>query len=201
MRNIFLYAICLTVVLAACASPQARFYHLAPVESACIACDAKSYTPATISIGPVSIPDRIDRSQIVTLAENSEINIAQFDRWAGSINDEIVRTMTKNISNLIPIMNVVPYDMEKWVSPDYQIRIDILQLDITPGKSVLLFANYSITDKGRKTLLLKSANITESTGSTYPEMVQSQSRAFGTLSSQIAQAFLGITNQPAPGKQ
>jgi uncharacterized protein len=200
MRNIIIYTLGLTVILAACATPQARFYRLAPVESACIACDAKSYVPATISIGPVSIPDRIDRSQIVTLSENSEINIAQFDRWAGSINDEIVRTMTINISKLLPVMNVVPFDMEKWVSPDYQIRVDILQLDIMPGKSVLLGVNYSITDKTRKTLLLKSASITEPTGTGYPDMVQSQSRAFGVLSSQIAQAFLGVMNQPVSGK-
>jgi uncharacterized lipoprotein YmbA len=192
MRNIMIYTLGLTVILAACATPQARFYHLTPVDNACIACDAKAYAPATISIGPVTIPDRIDRSQIVTLAADSEVDIAQFDRWAGSINDEIVRTMTINISKLLPVMNVVPYDMEKWVSPDYQIRVDILGLDITPGKAVLLTVNYSVTDKTRKTLLLKSASITEPTGNTYPEMVQSQSRVFGTLSSQIAQAFLTV---------
>jgi uncharacterized lipoprotein YmbA len=200
MRNIMIYTLGLTVILAACATPQARFYHLTPVDNACIACDAKAYAPATISIGPVTIPDRIDRSQIVTLAADSEVDIAQFDRWAGSINDEIVRTMTINISKLLPVMNVVPYDMEKWVSPDYQIRVDILGLDITPGKAVLLTVNYSVTDKTRKTLLLKSASITEPTGNTYPEMVQSQSRVFGTLSSQIAQAFLTLTKETAPDK-
>lgn len=200
MRNITIYALGLTVILAACATPQARFYHLTPVDNACIACDAKAYAPATISIGPVTIPDRIDRSQIVTLAADSEVYIAQFDRWAGSINDEIVRTMTINISKLLPVMNVVPYDMEKWVSPDYQIRVDILELDITPGKAVSLCVNYSVTDKTRKTLLLKSASITEPTGTGYPDMVQSLSSAFGVLSSQIAQAFLRVTSQTAPDK-
>lgn len=190
MKHAFIYALVLTAIVSGCASSQTRFYHLSPVESACIACDEKASARLTVSIGPVSIPDRLDRSQIVTLTGVNEVKIAEFDKWAGSLNDEITRTMTKDISSLLPFMNIVPYDMEKWVIADFRIRVDILQLDTIPGKTVHLLANFSITDKNRKNTLLRSAEITEQTGSTYPEIVEAQSRAFGTLSHQIAGAFI-----------
>lgn len=188
MKKMAIYAVGLIVMLASCASPQARYYHLTPVADAPVANTGKA-SPATVSIGPVSIPDRLDRSQIVTLSSANEVQIAQFDRWAGNINDEIVRAMTKNISILLPGTNIVPFEMEKWVYADYQVRVDILQMDAVMGKTVKLSACYTITDKNRKTLLLKNTDITEAAGSGYAEIVKAQSIAVGDLSSQIADAL------------
>jgi uncharacterized protein len=195
MKHVIIYAFLIMAIASGCASPQTRFYHLSPVEGACIGCDEKLPARLTASIGPVSIPDRLDRSQIVTLSEGNELTVAEFDRWAGSLNDEITRAVTIDISGLLPYMIIVPYGMEKWVVPDFRIRIDILQLDTVPGISVHLLANFSVSDKNRKNLVFKPADITEHTGSTYSEMVLSQSRAFGTLSRQIAGALNEVRKQ------
>ena len=61
----------------------------------------------TIGVGPVSIPDSLDRSQIVTLSGGNEVIIAEFDRWYGSCRDEIARVMTENLSALLPSQRVV----------------------------------------------------------------------------------------------
>lgn len=58
----------------------------------------------TIGVGPVSIPDSLDRSQIATLSGGNEVIIAEFDRWSGSCRDEIARVMTENLSALLPIV-------------------------------------------------------------------------------------------------
>jgi uncharacterized lipoprotein YmbA len=195
MKHSAIIILGLFIIITGCASPQTRYYHLSPAKGDCPGCDSKAIRQAIISIGPVSIPDRLDRSQIVTLQANNEIHIAQFDRWAGSINDEIIRTMARNISDLLPAMNVVPFDMEKWVNPDYRVRVDIIQLDVVPGKMVSFSAYFSITGKDRTTLVLKSVSSTESTGSGYSEMVDAQSRVIGALSSQIAQSLTAVLSK------
>jgi hypothetical protein len=83
----------------------------------------------TIGVGPVSIPDSLDRSQIVTLSGGNEVIIAEFDRWYGSCRDEIARVMTENLSALLPSQRVVSYAWGRRVSLNRQITVDILRLD------------------------------------------------------------------------
>jgi len=200
MRNLLIYALLMMALAAGCASPQSRYYHLSAAEAPCPECTVAGITTAIVSIGPVIIPDRLDRSQIVTVMPDGELNIAQFDRWGGSLNEEIVTAITKNVSALLPALNVIPFEMEKWVTPDYQARIDILELNATPGKEVSLRASYTITDKNRKTLLLKSAVISEPCGSSYTDIVKASSKAVGILSSQIAGGLAQAISQTSGKK-
>jgi len=101
----------------------------------------------TIGVGPVSIPDSLDRSQIVTLSGGNEVIIAEFDRWYGSCRDEIARVMTENLSALLPSQRVVSYAWGRRVSLNRQITVDILRLDGVLGKTVILKANWAILEE------------------------------------------------------
>ena len=188
---IFLLAL---FVLAGCAtSPQSRFYHLSPMDKTAAAQAITKSAQPTISIGPVTIPDSLDRSQIVTLTGNNEMKLAEFDRWAGNLNDEIVRTLTQNLELLMPGAKVISYEMGRRVLPDYQVSMDILQFDGVRSKSVRLKANWAVTGRDRKVLLLNTADISEPVkGGSYNEMVAALSRAMAGLSSQIASALSNL---------
>ena len=79
--NRHLAACAISVTLAGClgSSRPARIYTLAPLQ---IRNGADSIAPyATLAVGPIEIPDAIDRQQIVTRTGANELVVAEFDRW------------------------------------------------------------------------------------------------------------------------
>ncbi len=181
----------LTLITAGCAtSPPARFYALNGISKPDNASPAAAGRTEIIGMGPVSIPDSLDRPQIVTLSGGNEVRIAEFDRWSGSYRDEITRVMTENLSALLPSQRVVSYAWGRRVSINRQITVDILRLDGVLGGKVVLKANWAILEEnGTKTILVRRSDISEPVnGADYASFVAAQSRALVTLSREIAAA-------------
>src|SRR5712671_8161581 len=84
-----LFACAMSLALAAClgSSRPSRFYTLAPLQVR--DGPGSTATDTTLAIGPVEIPDSIDRPQIVTRTGANELVVAEFDRWGGSLDSEI----------------------------------------------------------------------------------------------------------------
>jgi uncharacterized lipoprotein YmbA len=172
-------------------SQPSRFYRLSPSSAE----DLKTLNPSvqnkTISVGPITIPVVLNRPQIATLSGKNAVIISEYDRWAGSLNDNLVRTLTDNMATLLPSMTVVPYELGRRINSSYQLILDIQQFDGTLGKSVMLKAGWIIIDNDtKKTLLVKKTKISEDLkGSDYNDYVAGMSSALGKLSLEIAQTF------------
>ena len=84
------------LVLAGCgSSPKANFYTLgsdAPPPRAPAA-------PYRIAIGIVTVPDLIDRPQIVTRTGANQVTIDEFARWAEPLQGEIPRVIAANLAD------------------------------------------------------------------------------------------------------
>ncbi|MEI7636385.1 MAG: PqiC family protein [Syntrophus sp. (in: bacteria)] len=184
----------LALVTVGCATSQpARFYTLNAISKPEPDNASSVVTGKTeiIGVGPVSIPDSLDRPQIVTLSGENEVRIAEFDRWSGgSYRDEIARVMTENLAVLLPSQRVVSYAWGRRVSLNRQITVDILRLDGVLGKTVILKANWAILEEsGTKTILVRRSDISEPVnGGDYASLAAALSRALGTLSREIAAA-------------
>ena len=77
-------------------SPQSRFYALDPMEPSQAATgDASDAGRIIVAIGPVAIPDYMDRPQIVTRSGRNEVVVNEFDRWSGSFEDDISGRLMK----------------------------------------------------------------------------------------------------------
>ncbi|MCK9196611.1 MAG: PqiC family protein [Syntrophales bacterium] len=189
--NILILLFISTLIMAGCTTSQpARFYTLNTISKPDNASSAAVGKVEIIGVGPVSIPDSLDRPQIVTLSGGNEVIIAEFDRWSGSCRDEIARVITENLSVLLPLQRVVSYAWGRRVSLNSQITVDILRLDGVLGKTVILKANWAILEEsGTKTILVRRSDISEPVnGGDYASFVAALSRALGTLSREIAAA-------------
>ena len=78
------------VILVGCgASEHSRFYVL--TEDLAAATHVATMSPAmTIALGAVQLPAALDRPQMARLLNSDEISYAEYDRWAGPL-DEMVR--------------------------------------------------------------------------------------------------------------
>ncbi len=190
---------------AGCAgSAQSRFYQLSPEKNeSALTGDASREQSIIVAIGPLRIPDYLDRPQIVTRSDSNELKLAEFDRWAGSLDRDIVRVLVENISSLLPAGS---FFVTPWVSVVqapashvYRVEVSILRFEGTRGKSVQMKAQWAIYDRHKGLLIKKESNIKEEVhDTTYKAFVAAMSRSLFTLSRDITDAIKSLPASVSP---
>jgi uncharacterized lipoprotein YmbA len=183
----------LWVVLAGCtSSPSSRFYILSS-----LATPGPEMKPLpgerclSLGVGPIKIPDYLDRPQIVTRVAQDEIALAEFDRWAGNLKDNLTRVLANNLSTLLCTKNISLFPWVGGIPIDYRIEVEVIRMDGSLGGNVSLEAWWIILSGDKKQVLFaKKSNFTEATGGKdYKSLVSAQSRALEKLSREIAEAI------------
>ena len=183
----------LWVVHSGCASsPPTRFYALSP--SATTVPEMKPSADdgcLSFGIGPIKIPDYLDQPKIVTREGSNELTLAEFDRWAERLKDNLTRVLAKNLSTLLCTKTIVLFPWRGGIPIDYRIEMEVLRLDGSLGGDVSLEAWWMVlSGDGKKMVFSKKSTFTEAVaGKDYNSLVSAQSRTVGLLSSEIAEAI------------
>ena len=145
--------------------PPARLYVLTSLSR------AESVPPATggrelsIGIGPVELPQYVNRPQIVTGQQSSELQSAASAQWAEPLQDGFTRVLAENLSLLLATDRVAIFPW-KTFAPEYQVVVEVTHFLGQTGAEVSLVALWSILNKdGREALVSKKSSVRESTGS------------------------------------
>ncbi len=93
----------LLITLGGCAgTPNSRFYLLEPLTGAP---GPEGTVPLdraiSIGLGPVTLPEYLDRPQIVTRTDRNTVLLAEFDRWAEPLSGNVSRTLAENLTYLL----------------------------------------------------------------------------------------------------
>jgi uncharacterized lipoprotein YmbA len=176
-------------------SPTSRFYTLTPVETR--KPSVNSGLDVAVMVGPVTIPDYLDRRQIMTRSGRNELVLAEFDRWGGSLDGEITRVLIDGLGErLAPIrIAVLPWRSSSLTDARriYRIPIAVTRFDGTPGETVVLNAAWGVAVKEAKqeeTLLATESTITEEVrGKDYGALVAAMGRAVDRLGKEIADSI------------
>lgn len=187
LRTCILAAVAL--LLSGCASsPSSRFYTLTPLSPQ----ETKQSFPAanavSVSIAPVEIPDYLERPQIVTRDGHNELNLAEFDRWAGSLSENISAVLAENLGLLLGSDRVYVYPLMRAENADYAVAMRILRLDGTLGDRVLLKAQWTLSSgPDKKDVARRISTFTERLNDKgYQAMVAAVGRTLEQLSREIA---------------
>ncbi len=139
-----------------------------------------------IGIGPVEIPRLLNRPQIISRKNQSEINMAEFHQWGGSYKEELIQALSDNLSSLLKTENIEQYPWKFSFKPQYQVRINIERFDGQLGKNIVLKARWRLLKNNREILVKRAVINTPVSGNSYNAYVSAQSKALITLSRQIA---------------
>ena len=176
-------------------SRPAKFYTLNPLgANGEIPKVAPAERGIAVAVGPVAIPDYLDRPQILTRSGPRELKLAEFDRWAGSFEQDVSRVLTENLSALLAPDNVI---VLRWGGDAYpypatfRVGVDVTRFEGTIGGSVILAARWSVSrEEDRKILFVHESIIKEPVeGQDYDALVEAMSRALAGLSREIAAAI------------
>jgi uncharacterized lipoprotein YmbA len=177
-------------------STNTNFYILSPLARPVVEKqDEKGNKCKTIAVGPLDLPEYLNRPQIVTRVNPSELRLAELDNWAEPLKGNIIRVLAENISRLICTKAVVIYPWNKSLGIDYQVDIKIIWMDGKLGDKAILVIQWAILDATDKSVLLtRNSQYTESvTGTTYSALVEAHSRLIAAFSQDIVQAIKSLS--------
>jgi uncharacterized lipoprotein YmbA len=138
----------LLVLLVGCATaPNVRFYTLSATASP--VAGPKIPPDLSLAVGPVDVPEYLDRPQIVTRIGASELAVHEFQRWAGMLQEEATRAVARNLASLLGTRKVHLYPSRTAAAADLRVVIELRGFEGTPGSTVTLDAAWSILDERR----------------------------------------------------
>jgi uncharacterized lipoprotein YmbA len=196
-RIVFLALGIYLLITGGCATTEpARFYTLSPLAIPGLEAEAAGEGIA-IGVGPIKLPEHLDRPQIVVRTSRNELKLAEFDRWAGSLGDDFSRVLAENLSILLSTHRVSLYPWRKSVPVEYQVVVDVARFDGDLGGNAALVARWTVFGgHNKKVLFMEKSRISEPSGGRgFEAMVAAQSRALGHLSREIADAIKALSEK------
>ncbi len=134
-RRLLLAALALAPVLFACSTTSpTRFYVLSTIA------DKPAEAPANVAVGvgPINLPQYLDRPQIVTRLSSNQLAVGDFDQWGGQLDDNLARTLAGNLSILLQTDRVQLYPWKDDDSLDYAVTVDVINFEQDVDGSSLL---------------------------------------------------------------
>ena len=94
------------VLLAACASPRtSQFYTLGTD----MAAPAAASSALVLALGPINLPEYLDRPQLVTRVGGNRLEVDEFNRWGGALDEEISRALADRIGARLGTRQIYHY--------------------------------------------------------------------------------------------
>jgi uncharacterized protein len=179
----------MVLVFSACAgkSASSKFYVLNSLPQPALSAPEG----ATIGVLPVTMPDYLDRPQVVTRVSENEINLDEFSRWAEPLKDSFTRALVQDLSTLLNTAKVIKTTGSPGIPMALLVGVEVVQFDGTLGGDVVLIVRWGLFGaEGKKLLVGKRSTFKEGTGAaTYEAYVAAESRAVAALSREIAEAI------------
>lgn len=139
-----------------------------------------------IGVGPLEIPRLLNRPQIISRKNSAEVIMSENHQWGGSYKEELIQTLTDNLSALLKTENVETYPWKFSFKPAYQIRINIERFDGQVGKSVTLKARWRLLRNNKEVFVKRAVINTKVKGKSYTDYIKAHSQTLATFSQQIA---------------
>ena len=168
-------------------SPKATFYSLTssnPPDT------SQPAAPYRIAIGPVMVPELVDRPQMVLRIGANKVMIAEYARWAEPLKSEIPRVIAANLTFLIGGAQVSTYPQNTNADADCQVFIDLQRFDSTLGDAATLEVLWTVLLPKSGKLRGGRSAVREAAGvDGYDALVAAHARALAAVSHDIAQAI------------
>ena len=135
-----LATVLLVTLLAACGtSPRNNYYLL--TTSVREAPDGES---PSLGIGPIAVPEYLNRSSLVYSREGNRLQVSSTERWAEPLESGIKRTLAVNLASQLDTQDIRYFPWEPDNAPDYGVSVSLLQLDANDQRA-LLAAEWRVT--------------------------------------------------------
>ena len=184
----FLAVIPLLLLIGSCAnSPTAGVYRLNPQQSAH---PLDPGIPLAIAVDYVTVPEQVDRPQLVVRVDQSRLRIVNAARWNEPLKDQIGNVLALDVAQIFRDARVADTS-QTTDRATFRLAINVRIFDAKPGTGAVLCIVWSIlTPDATQVLNGKSVVLQQIDRDGYDAVVDAQSQALESISADIADAIM-----------
>jgi len=138
--------------MAGCAiKPDTRYYDLAlqPTTQTTV----KLNRTINLGVGPISLPDALDRSGIVTRTSQVNVKVSNYHVWASPLEQAFTRVLWESLAHNLSQDSVWAFPWDTRFRPEYQVRVFISQFSGEAGGTVILKLQWTLLEShGQKVM-------------------------------------------------
>lgn len=150
MKKIFLFGLFL---LQGCANaPATQFYSLEALIPPQIISEKTEHSPL-IGISQISLPNALERKQLVTRDFKGQLQLHEQHQWAALLKQNMTEVMAKNLAFQ---QSNVWFKAHPWSllgQVDYRLVIDVTRLDIVLGKQIDFSVDWTFLNEKNHAIL------------------------------------------------
>ncbi len=143
-----------------------------------------------IGVGPVILADYlVERPYLIFQSSTHRLEMSDQHEWAGSLSDDIARTVGSNIGHQLGTGNIHRYPWDRETEVDYKISIDVHRFHGDTHGDAILDATWRIYRMPESNIISsRSVSLKEPLNADgFDELVAAQSRLLNTLAQKISQ--------------
>jgi len=145
-----LVVLCVVLLASCAAQPPTHYYDLT---SQAMASENAISTDITLGIGPVTLPQLLDRPGIVSRHHSTGINVASYHVWAGELEPTFTRVLADSISTTLQHETIWASPWDNRFRPQYQLRLFVDRFSGELNGSVTLSLTWTLlADYGQQVI-------------------------------------------------
>lgn len=186
---------------AGCAGTEpVLYYQLSTVETARNVPFGGETGEMVLGIGPVRLPEYLDRPQLVTRLTANRLQLADSHRWAEPLSENIPRVLRENLSTLLGTDRVILYPWPSSSAMNYQLVVEVLNFENKGDGAASLVARWSVKGTNGKIVLpeKRSSFLVSAASRDQEALVGALNETLGLFCREVAQAM--ISTQATPGR-
>ncbi len=123
-----------TGILTGCGStPRSNHYMLTSGAD-----DVPTGDSPSIGVGPVSVPEYLNRDPLVYRRSHNQLQISNEERWAEPLQDGITRVLALNLATQLDTGNVQAFPYHARRRPEFGVKLRVLRLDAEASSARLV---------------------------------------------------------------
>jgi uncharacterized protein len=152
-----------------------------------------------LGLGPIRMPDYLERDEIVVRAESNQVRVSQDDHWAEPLKDNFTRVLSQNLSTLLGTQQIVNFPWYSSTHIDYQVAVTVDRFECDAQGNARLAARWSINNPvSGRSLDHGQADQSAACGGTIDQAVGALSQTLAALSRQLATAVAKVSAAQRP---
>ena len=189
----------MVLLLASCASvfaprrDSSRFFALSVEAESGGQPSASAKAGKVYGLGPVRLPDYLDRNEICTRLSGAELRFSEHERWAAPLRTSVGSILAQDLAILSGGSRVVAYPWTVTEPIDLQIEVDVHRFEAGADGKATLVARWTVRDADGKVLLVReSTHARDAAASDTAATVTALSEALADLAKDIAGALPSV---------
>ncbi len=148
--------------------------------------------PLNIYVGPVTLPEAVDRPQMVRRIDANQVEVAELERWAEPLKTAIPRLVAETLMRELATATAMTSRQSAGLDFDYRVAIDVQRFDFSAAEGAAIDALWTIRGPQGAPRVGRSEARAAAGSRDAQAMAAAHSRALEKVASDIAAAVRSL---------